>query len=337
MEHTVVSSSPAVARADGSATATGHSTVPSQTEDPAAPIRIAYLLLGHHQPALVAQTVRYLTRDPHARVFIHIDRKIDIAPFRRGVQSSRAVFIRDRVTVQWGGWSIVAATINLLRAATTAGVPFDYFQLLSDSCFPIKSTAFIQQKLRPRVLNFITINEALTNASPFYWWIAQYHCADLLPLNTFERYRVANWLRILFSKVVPRRLPPRITPYKGWQWWCLNAACVQYMLQFIDENPSFVRFYRRTRIPDEMFFHTIVVNSPFVGTLCPGFSEGSITGNHYVAWESGRPVELREEHLDVLLATNACFARKFHEAGSAPLLAALIRALERSAAESDST
>jgi len=109
------------------------------------------------------------------------------------------------------------------------------------------------------------------------------------------------------------------------------------MLQFIDENPSFVRFYRRTRIPDEMFFHTIVVNSPFVGTLCPGFSEGSITGNHYVAWESGRPVELREEHLDVLLATNACFARKFHEAGSAPLLAALIRALERSAAESDST
>jgi hypothetical protein len=82
------------------------------------------------------------------------------------------------------------------------------------------------------------------------------------------------------------------------------------------------------RIPDEVFFHTLVKHSPFAGAITQDYSAGSYPdhvhhGNHFIAWAGRRQrdgLTLDERDLDDLLASEALFARKFDEHGSGKLL-----------------
>ena len=132
-------------------------------------MRIAYLILAHHQPKHVGALIEQLD-DGNARFFVHVDRKSDIAPFRQAIKSQRAELLVKRLPIYWGGWNMVLATLNLLRYAHRQGAS-DYYQLLSDSCYPIKSNREIAAKLGSGNLNYITINEALTPESQFHRWL----------------------------------------------------------------------------------------------------------------------------------------------------------------------
>jgi hypothetical protein len=52
------------------------------------------------------------------------------------------------------------------------------------------------------------------------------------------------------------------------------------VLDYVDANPRFVRFFRSALIPDESFFHTIIANSEFARTLSPACPQGVISGKH---------------------------------------------------------
>jgi hypothetical protein len=281
-------------------------------------VRIAYLILAYHQPRHVASLIAQLDT-PATRFFIHVDRKSDIVPFRDAIASPRATLIEDRLRIYWGGWNMVCATLELLRRARREARA-DCYQLLSDSSVPIKSNAAIARRLDGSGANYLTISHEITPGSPFYWWVAQYHWLDVALLNKIEKSRWGNFARRLLGPTTRRRPPRGLKLYKGSQWWCLTDACAAYVLDVVERRPDLVRFFRRTRIPDETFFHTIIGNSPFAATLSPGFAGGMQAGNHYIRWREGTPAVLGEADLDVLLRDEACFARKVNEHDSASLI-----------------
>lgn len=285
-------------------------------------MRIAYLILAYHQPGHVADMIGLLD-DADARFFVHVDDKVDIRPFRESIDSPRATFLEDRRTVNWGGWHMIQATLDLLQLARASGSAFDYYQLLSDSCYPIKSRDETVRRIGGDGANFIAIKQVVDRTSPFHWWINQYHWPDALLLRRYERHAWYNLGRRLLSRLFPRRVPGGLTPYYGSQWWCLSAACVDHILEFVDRHPDFVRFYRHTRIPDEMFFHTIVGNSAFAGSVWPPMLDQSCAPRHLIYWKDSRPVVLQEAHCTVLLDSPACFARKFDAQRSAGLIGML--------------
>jgi hypothetical protein len=282
-------------------------------------MKIAYLILAHHQSAHVARMVRRLD-DGEATFFIHVDAKTDIAPFRAALTGAPVLFVAERLVVNWGGWNMVRATLRLLAQALASSEGFGRFQLLSDSCFPIKPTTFIRDRLSSSDRNFITINHRLDEHSVFHWWVAQYHLPDHLKLHTFERLPPYTLCRKLVGRLAPRRPPAGLQLCKGWQWWCLTRAGARYVLDFVRERPDVVRFFRFVRIPDETFFQSILASSPLADTLEPGFGNSDLTGNHYIRWAQGRPVVLTEPVAPDLARTPACFARKFSETDSAGLL-----------------
>lgn len=282
-------------------------------------MRIAYLIMAYHQPELVARMIHRLD-DGNCDFFIHVDRKVDQSLFERLIKIPHAVFVKRRRTVNWGGWNMVQATLDLLELARANQYKFDYFQLLSDSCYPIKSNQYIRDKLASNDHNYITVNGPVETDSPFHWWIANYHAPDFIKLRTFEKFVLFRTLRTWPARIVPRKPPLGMTVFKGWQWWCLNDECVTFMIDFIKANAAFKTFFRFVRIPDEMFFQTILINSPLRDSLRPGFAEGCIAGNHFVQWKDGRPLTLTLEHLPDMQATGACFARKFSLVESASLL-----------------
>src|SRR3990172_12171962 len=54
---------------------------------------------------------------------------------------------RQPRAIHWGGFNMVQATLDLIRAARTGSVPFDRFCLLSGADYPIKTRAEVRRTL----------------------------------------------------------------------------------------------------------------------------------------------------------------------------------------------
>lgn len=94
--------------------------------------------------------------------------------------------------------------------------------------------------------------------------------------------------------------------YKGSDWFSLRGKCVDYIIDFVNNNPKFVRYYRHTYQPNESFFHTILFNNPDL----------LINTNYYryIFWNdqySPHPDVLRSADFENLVNSQNHFARKF--------------------------
>ena len=106
----------------------------------------------------------------------------------------------------------------------------------------------------------------------------------------------------------PRKMPNGLHPYGGSGYWCLSRACVKYVLSYVRSHPEVPRFFATTYIPDEMFFQTILANSPLQKEIVSALI-------HYLDWSGGggSPSILNAEMLPAAFASGAWFARKFED------------------------
>jgi hypothetical protein len=84
----------------------------------------------------------------------------------------------------------------------------------------------------------------------------------------------------------------------------------------MQHNPAFVNFFKYVDIPDEMFFQTIILNSPF--------KESVINDNLvYIDWENPNPSYPRtfvKTDFEILVSSSKLFARKFDVSRDADIL-----------------
>ena len=103
--------------------------------------RIAFILLGHKDPDAIVAQARRLTAAGDF-VAIHFDGRADPRDFRRIrdalADTAGVTFARKRVKCGWGEWSLVAATLEAVRAALDAFPEATHFYLMSGDCMPIK-------------------------------------------------------------------------------------------------------------------------------------------------------------------------------------------------------
>jgi hypothetical protein len=88
--------------------------------------------------------------------------------------------------------------------------------------------------------------------------------------------------------------------------WTISYDCAGYILAFTKKNQRFIDFFKLCHIPDEMFFHTIIMNSPYKPKV---FNDNL----RYVDWAEAKPNPkiLTRDDLPKLLASEKLFARKF--------------------------
>ena len=317
-------------------------------------MRHAYLVLAHTGPDHVRRLVAAL-RHPGVSFYVHVDARAD-TDFRAYLEGQDDVTLVPRVAVRYKAYSIVEATLTLLRAAHGTG--HDYYSLVSGSDYPIKSNSYIHDFLagsREQYLAFWRLQDR-----PSWQHKVQYH----YPVEhiSIRDYNKAVLRRVFWASFVrlrsrfPKRVHPAgLVPYGGSQWWSLTADCVAHILEFVAARPDFVRFHRSTESPDEMFFHTIVMNSPFAPTV-HGFERYQLWREEvqpwravplveekrrmipddelnlrYIDWSgelTGRreaPAVLVEDDLPALLSSPCLLARKFDPVRSAALLEELDR------------
>jgi hypothetical protein len=200
----------------------------------------------------------------------------------------------DRHPCHWGGFGHVLATLKGIKALLSGGIPFDYAILLTGQDYPIKSNAHLRRFFEVQYpKSFMRVSEM-----PRSSWGPR-GGLDRIEYRHVRLY--GHHIRLPFKRTFPLGL----RPYGGGAYWCLSRQCIEYVGRFVAERPDVVRFFRHVDIPDEIFFHTILMNSPRRDTI--------VDDNlRYIDWTQGRrPAILETRDLDALRASPKLFARKF--------------------------
>jgi hypothetical protein len=286
-------------------------------------MKIAYLILAHKNPAHLARLISRLN-DSSVLFYVHIDKKSNIQDFFNQTDSMDAeiVYANKREDGRWGGFGLVQATLNLIELAITENP--DYFVLLSGMDYPVKSEKEILRFLKKNDKKSFIEYSSLPHHELDYNGLNRTECYSydfLKKRHTFIPYRFRPAFNIkghiinLFLGVVSlfkgKRTPPDNISvfYYGSQWWVLHLNQMNYIVDFLKNNPSYVIFHKHTLIPDELFFQTILCNQD-EQTL---FSEKQ--NCHFLLWDQDRnhPLFLDNSHMNQIKKSEALFARKFHE------------------------
>lgn len=227
-----------------------------------------YLVAAHYGAEQFGRLVEALSGN--GRIVAHIDKKTDSWPFQEA-SGEGVEFVQDddRVDVKWGGWSVVEATLAMMRQVTPYLSENDYVVLLSGDSYPLQPPdsidRFFAQKPGVQYINHVPMpsieaSKPISRLSKLY-------------VEYDPRNGRANIVPKLISRLgIPRAYKAGLsgrTPYAGSTWWALTGAACQWILDEIDRDRRFVAFCRRTQIPDEFFFQTLLCNSPYASSIAP--------------------------------------------------------------------
>ena len=234
--------------------------------------RIAYLVLAHTDPTQLNRLVNTLQYE--CDIFIHLDAKSKVKPFAELDWPENTRFLSRRLRVSWAGFSMVEATLELMRAALDSGDRYGHLVLLSGADYPIKPAERVFEYLdsQPKK-NFMRL-VSIHGPGP-----ERYLSIRRKQIRRYWFKDTLSWVPfILPVKIIRKILEVAVHPFSkrplkdidhcfGSQWWALTRDCASYILDFVSTNRAFVRFYRHCFAPDEHFFHTIVATSPFFDTI----------------------------------------------------------------------
>lgn len=258
---------------------------------------IAYVISAYKNPQHLGRLIRRLHTGPETTFVVHVDSKTDDGVYeamRTAVGDHDVVFL-PRHACHWGGFGHVHASLKGIRAALEAGDP-DYLILISGQDYPIKPNGYIAEFLergegRSFFLHFRLPTANWTNGG-------------------LDRFRRWHWRYRGFHLSLPlrRTLPAGLAPWGGSAYWIMSRNALRTVVRFVDENPSYVRFFRHVDIPDELFFQTILLNST-EAERCVDFRL------HYTEWSrTPAPAILTSEDYPHLVDSPCLFARKFDPA-----------------------
>jgi len=233
------------------------------------PRKSAALILAANHPPGVLALARFF-QAAGVDVFVHVDRKLDIAPFQAGLVNEPGIrFLTTRTEVFWGGFSLVVATKLLIDAALAQG-DYEFLMLLSDDTLPLINRAMMIDILASDT-QFMRVLE--DKATPFK---ARYD-GFFMPDSAATQPRAVPALsREVTADAVARmnRLQalrqrgkrPLAAFHQGSNWWALNRASVDRIRHAWDADPWLRESFEFSLLPEEHYFHTILGES---GTAPP--------------------------------------------------------------------
>lgn len=260
-------------------------------------MRLAYIISAYKQPELLLRLVRQLD-DEGATFMIHVDRRAEPGAFERvldGCAGMPNVYFLARHRCRWGDFGHVRATLKGIAGLLERDVSFDHAILLTGQDYPIKSNERIRGFLaryrgRSFMAHFPLPTTEWTNGG----------------LARIERWHVRLRGRHL-ALPIPRRVPGRLRVFGGSSYWCLTREAVEYVHGFTTSNARSVDFFKHVDVPDELFFQTILMNSPLAATVVDD-------DLRYIDWkdpDAGSPSVLGVDDFPELAASSKLFARKF--------------------------
>lgn len=204
------------------------------------------LLIQAHQD--ISYFIKLAKIQPNVNFYVHIDAKSDYFPDAETAQLANVFLLKDRITVRWGGFSQIEATLKLFE---TAFVNEDnaYFHLVSGEDVVLQPFEVIEKQWQQR-FDFQTMMTCEIAPQYAYRFIMDSPHAD------------SNWQRQLTGKIITKlqqgvaKVKPYHSPiYFGSQWFSVTREDWEKIVPFTDEYSD---FFRHKLVPDEHFFQTLI-------------------------------------------------------------------------------
>ena len=202
---------------------------------------------------------------------------------------------------------MIEAEVVLMREALAHPDGMDYFHLISGHDYPCRSNAdfdaFFESSPSGRsYMHFDSDEQHEEWKSQIRNRFVPYHFHDRIK----NRY-IRGGLERLCNILRPRHESFEL--YAGWNWFSWHRTLVQWVLNYYDTHPDYVRRFHHTSCCDEVIFHTM---------LFPRIKELNIDRDNalrYIDWFPKReydtlPLVLDERDYEQIHASGAFFCRK---------------------------
>jgi len=271
-------------------------------------MKIAFLIQAHKAPQQLKRLLSKLQKS-YVDCYVNIDLKASIEPYNCiPNEFSNVKLIKKRVPVFWAEYSQVESTLNGLKEIVDSGINYEYVFFISGQDYPIKPLEELYLFLmKNRGKQFLSNVEL----SPNGWYKAmnryqRYYIPTTIKQKYLNLPIISKVLHHLIYKIPKRKYPNSLKPYGGSSWWCITYDCIQYVLNYCNLHPEFIRFHKYTRSPDEMFFQSLIMNSLYAKDVV---NDNLI----YLDFSQGNPNPklLNNDDFDKISCSTKFFARKF--------------------------
>lgn len=260
--------------------------------------------------------------DDRFNIYIHIDKKSSISKddierlsLRKGVQ-----YISQHYKINWGGINHLKAILELAAKAIDNS-DNTYCHLITGHDYPIASldkfADFANTNQHNDFMEYFKL--------PYPAWpedgmdrLSRYNIYDLIDGRMGLNERLIKGFSKLQKKIGFKRSFNKDFPtlYGGSTYWSLKRESLKYVFQYMAEHPKFLKRFRYSFCSEEIFFQTILLNSPFKNHI--------INNNlRFIIWEERNgnfPANLDYNDYNNIQKSDALFARKFEYPISEQLL-----------------
>jgi hypothetical protein len=207
------------------------------------------------------------------KVLVHLDKSVDRAKFLRELGPLPGLVeildFKDSLRIEWAGWNMVRAEIQLFRNALQYLEPGDHAILLSGSCYPCRPLAdfeeFLAENSSRELISFNSLGNVeklrVLPTEPGYWRVKYLNLHDMFflpPINWLVKcaYKIRN--AINEKNLRNPRFDPTYNYYVGSQWIALS----QKMVSGVVQNENYLkRKFRFSFAPDELAIQSFIVNT----------------------------------------------------------------------------
>ena len=204
------------------------------------------LLIQAHQD--ISYFIKLAKIQPSVNFYVHMDAKSDYFPDAETAQLANVFLLSDRVSVRWGGFSQIEATLKLFETAF-ANKDNAYFHLVSGEDVVLQPFEVIEKQWQHQ-FGFQAMMTCEIAPQYAYRFIMDSPHAD------------SDWQRQLTGKIITKlqqgvaKIKPYHSPiYFGSQWFSVTRADWEKIVPFTDEYSD---FFRHKLVPDEHFFQTLI-------------------------------------------------------------------------------
>jgi len=228
-------------------------------------LKPAFLILVHDDAKHFRRLVEKVSKIGDC--YVHVDIKADIREFQ--ATASNVSYCPHRADVRWSGISMVFAMKTLMQYAleNSRDRQYSHFAFLSGACYPIKPLAVILKYFQDNAgKQIMRVAECVAQPIDLQKSLRGVWLYEYLPVRAGGS-KINRFIVTLFKKYlsnIKRPLPNKYDKYYyGSQWFAITPECAKHVVEAIDNNKEFVRYFRFSSAPDELLIQTIVANSDF--------------------------------------------------------------------------
>lgn len=283
----------------------------------------AVLILAHTDMQHVINLSKKLV--PYFNVYIHIDKKTQISSEEKQQLNSLPINYYSIYDVKWGSYSIVLATIFLMRQALK-NQENEYFHLISGQDWPLVPCQQILKKFENNNTIYMDYWRAVDkekSGEQLIWWVKYYFNYDQINRRTlfgkvYHRVLLAIQRLVDIDKLKKYSINKN-NIYSGQEWIDIPRKPLLYALDRYTNNESLQKVFKTSFCSDEMWIQTILCNSPYRSDIDKNI-------HRYIKWSKQHdsyPAILDERNYKEIINSDCIWGRKFASDFSNELIAEL--------------